>query len=127
MKNVKKDFPIFKNNADIVYLDSSATSQKPQFVLNAVKTYYTSYNANIHRGLYPIAEKATRAVEEARVKIQKFINAPSADEIIFTTGTTEAINLVMYAWGKQHIKKGDVVVTTIMEHHSNFVPWQILS
>ncbi len=126
MKNYKKDFPIFKNN-DLTYLDSGATSQKPQVVLDAVSEYYESYNANIHRGIYKIAEKATKAVDDARKKVATFINAASPDEIIFTKGTTESINLVMYTLGMELIKKQDVIVTTVMEHHSNFVPWQQLA
>ncbi len=124
--NYKKDFPIFKNK-NLVYLDSSATSQKPKVVLDAISDYYENYNANVRRGLYPIAEKATEKVEEVRRKVAKFINAKSEKEIIFVRNTTEAINLVMYAFGKQHVKKGDKIATTILEHHSNFVPWQQLA
>lgn len=127
MYNHKKDFPIFKNNPNLVYLDSAATSQKPQVVIDAISEFYSAYNANIHRGIYQIAEKATAKVEEVRKKVAKFINAKDTSEIIFTKSTTEAINLVMYSWGKEHIQKDDVLMTTILEHHANFVPWQILA
>jgi cysteine desulfurase/selenocysteine lyase len=125
--NYKKDFPIFKNNPNLVYLDSAATSQKPQIVIDAVNEFYTSYNSNIHRGIYPLAEKVSAKVEEVRRKIQSFIAAKESSEIIFTRGTTEALNLVMYCWGQKYIKKGDSIVTTIMDHHANFVPWQQLA
>lgn len=125
--NKRNDFPIFTNNPDLVYLDSAATSQKPQVFLDAVKDFYENYNANIHRGIYPIAEKATHAVEDVRKKVAKFINAKDPHEIIFTNGTTHGINSVMYAWGNEFINKGDVIVTSVAEHHANFVPWQELA
>lgn len=125
--NYKKEFPIFKNNKKLVYLDSAATSQKPQFVIDAVTDFYSNYNSNIHRGLYKIAEIASAKIEEVREKTANFINAKHKDEIIFTKGTTEAINLVMYTWGRNNIHKGDSVVSTIMDHHANFVPWQQLA
>lgn len=125
MNSYKKDFPILKNK-NLIYLDSSATSQKPKAVLDSILEYYQNYNANVRRGLYPIAEKATEKVEEVRRKVAKFINAKYPEEIIFTRNATEAINLVAYAFASQNIKRGDRVVTTIMEHHSNFVPWQQL-
>ena len=125
--NYKKDFPIFTTHPHLVYLDSGATSQKPQAVINAVDEFYKSYNSNIHRGLYAIAEQASAKVEEVREKVCKFINASAKEEITFTKGTTESINLVMSTWGQKNIKKGDVVVTTIMDHHANFVPWQQLA
>lgn len=125
MKSFKKDFPSFKKK-NFVYLDSASTSQKPEIVIDAISNYYRNYNANIKRGLYPIAEKATQKVEEARVKVAKFINAEDPKEIIFVRNTTEAINLVAYSMS-QNIKKGDSIITTIMEHHSNFVPWQQLA
>src|SRR3989344_5167058 len=127
MKNYKKDFPIFTNNKNLIYLDSAATSQKPKSVIDAVNEYYQTYNANIHRGIYPIAEKATRKVEEVRRKVATFINAASFEEIIFVKSGTEALNLPMYAWGEKCIQEGSVIVTTIMEHHSNFVQWQQLA
>lgn len=124
----KKDFPIFQKNPGLVYLDSAATSQKPQVVLDAINEYYTSYNANIKRGIYPIAEKATAKVEEVRENVAKFINAKSSEEIIFVRNATEAINLVAYSLvstsASWRIKRGDTIAATIMEHHSNFVPWQ---
>src|SRR5438270_12050964 len=107
MLNLKSDFPIFENNPELVYLDSASTSQKPQVVLDAVLDFYQNYNANIHRGLYPIAEKATAKVEEVRAKVAKFINAKDPSEIIFTKSATEAINLVVYTWGRENISKGD--------------------
>lgn len=125
--NYKNDFPIFKNNPDLIYLDSAATSQKPQIVLDSITELYSSYNANIHRGLYPIAEKTSAKVEEVREKIRVFINASSNEEIIFTKGTTESINLVASTWGRGNIQKGDKIVVTIMDHHANFVPWQQLA
>ena len=126
MNKYKKDFSIFQKNRSLVYLDSAATSQKPKIVIDAIKNYYENYNANVRRGLYPISEKATEEVEKVRRKVAKFINAKNAKEIIFVRNTTEAINLVANTWGEENIKKGDVIVTTIMEHHSNFVPWQQL-
>lgn len=127
MMQSKKDFPIFKNIPQLVYLDSAATSHKPQSVIDAISAFYATYNANIHRGLYPIAEKATEKVEEVRQKVAKFINAKDPAEIIFTKSTTEGINLVMYGWGKENITANDVIMTTVAEHHANFVPWQILA
>lgn len=125
--NYKEDFPIFKNNPNLIYLDSAATSQKPQVVIDAVNEFYTSYNSNIHRGLYPIAERASIKVEEVREKVRALINASSNDEIIFTRGTTESINLVATSFGQNNITKGDIIVTTIVDHHANFVPWQQLA
>lgn len=124
---IKKDFPIFKNNPDLVYLDSTATSQKPYTVINKLTQYYENYNANIYRGVYDISEKATAEFEESRKVVQTFINAASATEIIFTRGTTESLNLLMYTLGREIVNRGEEVITTIMEHHSNFVPWQQLS
>ncbi len=126
IKQLKKDFPIFKNHPDLVYLDSTATSLKPQSVIDKIVEYYTQYSANIHRGIYAISEKATEEYEETRSVVAKFINAPSPNEIVFTRSTTEAINLICYSLGRQIVGANDEVVTTIMEHHSNFVPWQQL-
>lgn len=123
MKSRKKDFPIFANNPGLVYLDSAATSQKPKQVLDAIVNYYETYNANVRRGLYPLSEKATKELEKVRAKVAKFINASDPSEIIFVRNATEAINLVAYSMA-HNIKKRDTIVTTIMEHHSNFVPWQ---
>jgi len=124
MKNIKKDFPIFKNNKDLIYLDSAATTQKPQVVIGVMMDYFENYNANIHRGLYTISEKASERVSVTRQKVSKFINASAPEEIIFTRSATEAINLVMFSFGRDFIEKGDTVAVTVMDHHSNFVPWQ---
>ena len=127
LSSLRHDFPILRNQKNLVYLDSAATSLKPQVVIDAVNEYNSSYSANVFRGLYPISEKATLAFEEARKKVAKFIGANKTEEIIFTKGTTEAINLVAYAWGRINVERGDEIVTTVMEHHSNFVPWQQLA
>ena len=127
VKDIKKDFPIFQNNPDLVYLDSTATSLKPIQVLNAMNEYYTNYSANVHRGVYKISEIATDKYEKTRELIKDFINAKNEKEIIYTSGTTTAINLVMRSYGEKFIKKDDKIVITIMEHHSNFVPWQQLA
>lgn len=124
---MKSDFPIFKKNKNLVYLDSAATSQKPQSVITAINDFYKNYNSNVHRGLYKLAEKATKEVDEIRKKTAAFINAKSEEEIIFVRNTTEAVNLVAYSWGRENVGKGDVVLATITEHHSNFVPWQALA
>lgn len=126
MRNYKKEFPIFKNS-NLVYLDSAATSQKPQIVLDAINGYYQNYNSNVRRGLYPIAQEATRKVESIRNQVAQFINAKDSSEIIFVRNTTEAINLVMNSWAYSNVGCEDVVCTTVMEHHSNFVPWQQLA
>lgn len=123
---MKKDFPIFQNNPSLVYLDSAATSQKPKMVLDAIQDYYSHYNANVRRGLYSIAEKATRRMEEVRKQVVSFVNAETPGEIIFVRNATEAINLVAYSLS-HNIQEGDRIVTTIMEHHANFVPWQQLA
>ncbi len=126
---LKADFPLLGrevNGKPIVYLDSAATSQKPQSVLDAMDDYYRSINANVHRGAYYIADLATTAMEETRSKVQRFIGAASPREIILTKNATEAINLVAHSWGREYLSEGDVIVTTIMEHHANIVPWHIL-
>jgi cysteine desulfurases, SufS subfamily len=126
---LRADFPILAqeiNGHPLVYLDSASTSQKPNVVIDAVADYYREYNANVHRGIYTIGEKATAAYEAARVKVARFINAPDSHEVIFTRNATEAINLVAYSWGRRNIDRGDVIVLTEMEHHANLVPWQIL-
>ena len=122
---IRKDFPIFETG--IAYLDSANTSQRPKQVTGAMMEYFETYNSNIHRAAYRIAEEATVHYEAAREKIRAFINAASTKEIVYTRGTTEAINLVAYSWGRKHIKSGDLIVLTILEHHSNIVPWQILA
>lgn len=125
MKKFKNDFPIFKSNPGLIYLDSGATSLKPQVVLDAMTSYYSEYSANIKRGIYTISEKATEEYEKARETVAKFIGADT-NEVVFTRNTTESINLVMYSLGTNIVGKGDEVVVSIMEHHSNFVPWQQL-
>ncbi|MBI2546176.1 cysteine desulfurase [Candidatus Woesearchaeota archaeon] len=125
VESIRKDFPILKRRIfgkPLVYLDNSATAQKPQVVIDAMTDYYTNYNANVHRGIHKLSEEATHAYEEAHEKVAKFING-SFEEIIFTKGTTESLNLVAYSLGKA-LKPGDEVVITEMEHHSNIVPWQ---
>ena len=122
---IRKDFPIFETG--IVYLDSANTSQRPRQVLAAMDEYHTKFNANIHRGAYRISEVATERYEATREKAKRYINARSTREIVYTRGTTEGINLVAYGWGRKNIGKGDLIVLTILEHHSNIVPWQILA
>ncbi|GBC98301.1 Cysteine desulfurase SufS [bacterium HR17] len=129
-ESVRKDFPIFRRTVrgkPLIYLDSAATSQKPQCVIDAERAFYERYNANVHRGAYLIAEEATAAYETAREKVAKFINAPGKECIVFTRGTTEAINLVAYAWGWANLRDGDEILLTGMEHHSNIVPWQLIA
>jgi cysteine desulfurase/selenocysteine lyase len=122
---IRKDFPIFETG--IAYLDSANTSQRPRQVTGAMMEYFEKYNSNIHRAAYRIAEEATVRYEATREKVRAFINAASTKEIIYTRGTTEAINLVAYSWGRKNIKHGDLIVLTILDHHSNIVPWQILA
>ena len=128
-REVRRQFPIFRTARarPLLYLDSAATSQKPDAVLAAMDRYYATCNANIHRGIYGIAEEATAAYEDARRRVSRFVNARSPRELIFTRNSTEAINLVAYAWGRSQLKAGDAIVLTEMEHHSNLVPWQILA
>lgn len=131
ISDVRKDFPILyrtvRDGKPLVYLDNASTTQKPVQVIEAISNYYTNHNANIHRAVYALAEEATEAYESARDKIGKFLNIKDRQEIIFVRGTTEAINLVAYSWGRAHVSKNDVIVTTEYEHHSNIVPWQILA
>jgi cysteine desulfurase/selenocysteine lyase len=127
--NIRQQFPVLNRTVKgkpLVYLDNAATSQKPQVVIDALVNYYAGYNANIHRGIHSLAEEATAAFESTRDAVQQFIHAASREEIIFTRGTTESINLVAYTWGRQNIKAGDEIIISTMEHHSNIVPWQIL-
>lgn len=128
--NIRKDFPILQrkthDSVPLVYLDSTATSQKPLAVIEAMNEYYRRSNANIHRGVHTLAEEATAMYEEAREKIAKFINAPSAKQVIYTRNATESINLVAYTWARANLKAGDLVILTEMEHHSNLVPWLML-
>jgi cysteine desulfurase / selenocysteine lyase len=126
---IRQQFPILNREVKgkpLVYFDNAATSQKPQVVIDALVNYYSGYNANIHRGIHTLAEEATLAFENTRDTVQKFINAGSREQIIFTRGATEGINLVAYTWGRQNIKAGDEIIISAMEHHSNIVPWQIL-
>ena len=120
------DPPAGDQRPPLVYLDSASSSQKPQVVIDAIDTYYREYNANVHRGIYTIGEKATAEYEKARAKVARFINAPDAHEVVFTRNATEAINLVAYSWGRKNIARGDAIVLTEMEHHANLVPWQLL-
>ncbi|MEY3868673.1 MAG: hypothetical protein RLZZ338_2564 [Cyanobacteriota bacterium] len=127
---VRADFPILHqkvNNKPLVYLDNAATSQKPIAVINALKDYYEQYNSNVHRGAHTLSDKATTAYENAREKVAKFINAASHQEIVYTRNASEGINLVAYSWGLNNLKAGDEIILTVMEHHSNLVPWQIIS
>lgn len=126
---VRKQFPILSrevNGKPLVYLDNAATSQKPQVVIDSLVNYYSNYNANIHRGIHTLAEEATAAYEATRHTVREFIGAKYLEEIVFTRGTTEGINLVAYTWGRQNVNKGDEIIISAMEHHSNIVPWQIL-
>src|SRR5437762_4283092 len=126
---IRKQFPVLNREVKgkpLVYFDNAATSQKPQSVIDALVNYYSNYNANIHRGIHTLAEEATLAYENTRDTVHQFINAESREQIIFTRGTTEGINLVAYTWGRQNIKAGDEIIISAMEHHSNIVPWQIL-
>lgn len=128
---IKKDFPILQREVHkgipLVYLDSTATAQKPQVVMDVMDEYYALHNGNIHRGVHTLAEEATSLYENARIKIGRFIHANSTREIIYTRNTTESINLVAYTWGRRFLNKGDLIILTEMEHHSNLVPWQILA
>ena len=126
---IRNDFPILNeviNGKQLVYFDNAATTQKPRLVLDALSGYYEHYNANIHRGIHHLAEKATSAFEQSRRRMQKFLNAPLAEEVIFTYGTTDSINLVAQTYGRKFLKEGDEIIISTMEHHSNIVPWQML-
>jgi cysteine desulfurase/selenocysteine lyase len=131
VNEIRGDFPILQRETRpgvrVIYLDSTATSQKPLPVIEAMNDFYRRSNANIHRGVHTLAEEATALYEQAREKIAKFINAPSARQIIYTRNTTESINLVAYTWARANLKAGDLVILTEMEHHSNLVPWHILA
>jgi cysteine desulfurase / selenocysteine lyase len=127
---IRADFPIFEqiiHGKPLAFLDSAVTAQKPRQVLDAVRDFYETSYANVHRGVYTLSERATEAYEGARGKVAGFLNAPSAREIVFTRSATEGINLVAYAWGLWNLRPGDVVLVTEMEHHSNFVPWQFVA
>jgi cysteine desulfurase / selenocysteine lyase len=129
VEKIREDFPILKqtiHGKPLVYLDNAATSQKPKAVIDAITHYYTADNANIHRGVHELSQRSTHAYEGTRTKLKKFLNAPDSHEMIFVRGTTEGINLVACAYGRKHVKEGDEVVISALEHHSNIVPWQML-
>src|SRR5438874_4552367 len=129
-ESVRADFPILHQKVHgqpLIYFDNAATSQKPRMVLDALRSYYERDNANVHRGIHELSNRATAAYEAARARAGRFINARKADEIVFTRGTTESINLVAAAWGPKNLKPGDKILLTEMEHHSNLVPWQMLA
>jgi len=127
---LREDFPILREKAHghpLIYFDNAATSQKPRAVIEALRNFYEHENANVHRGLHTLSSRATEAYERARHRVAGYIGAASAEEIIFTRGTTESINLMAQAWGGRFIREGDVILLTVMEHHSNLVPWQLLA
>lgn len=130
VQRIRKDFPILQRDIrgkKLIYLDSAATSQKPQQVIDAISTHYSTHNANVHRGVHKLTEEATEAYEAARKKVVDFVNAGDSRQIVFVRNATEAINLVAYSWGRKNLKKGDEILLTQMEHHSNLVPWQQLA
>ena len=131
LETIRKDFPVLnrrvRDDKKLVYLDNAATTQKPNQVIDAITDYYQNHNSNIHRAVHALAEESTEAFEVTRDKVAKFLNIQNREEIVFVKGTTEAINLVAYAWGRDNVQKGDVVITTEYEHHSNIVPWQLLT
>ncbi len=127
---IRADFPILEQEVrgkPLIYFDNAASSQKPRAVIEAISHYYERDNANVHRGLHELSSRATDAYEGARAKVAKYLNAASAEEVVFTRGTTEAINLVAQTWGAKFVREGDVILLTEMEHHSNLVPWQMLA
>ncbi len=123
-KDIKKQFPIFTNYPDLVYLDSAATTQKPRDVIEAERFFYENQNANVHRGIYGLAVEATNAYENTRKKVKNFLNAAHDREIIFTSGTTEGVNLVAQSYALDRVNAGDNIIISAMEHHSNLIPWQ---
>lgn len=130
VNKIRSDFPILKRRIGgrpLVYLDNAATSQKPKQVIDAIRRYYAEYNANVHRGLHRLSEEATVAFEQSREKFGRFIGAKTSKELVFVRNTTEALNLVVFSWGRANLKAGDRVLLTEMEHHSNIVPWQMLA
>lgn len=129
VEKIRNDFPILKTKVHgkpLVYLDNAATTQKPLYVIDKTNNYYNKYNANIHRGVHALSQEATEEFESARIIVKNFINALGKNEIIYTRGTTESINLVASSYGKKNIKEGDEIIISTMEHHSNIVPWQML-
>ncbi len=130
IQSLRNDFPTLQqrvNGKPLVYLDNGATTQKPQVVLDAILDFYKNYNSNVHRGAHTLSDKATTAFEEARITVQKFLNAKHAHEIIWTRGTTESINLVAASWGRSQLRAGDRILVSAMEHHANIVPWQLIA
>ncbi len=126
MNTFKSKFPIFDKNPNLVYLDSAATTQRPELVVNAISDFYRYENANIHRGVYDLSNNASKKFEEVRQKAADFLNADRPNTIAFTSGVTESMNIIANCFVKPQLKKGDNIVTTIMEHHANFIPWQML-
>lgn len=129
IEKIRNDFPILHQkvyNHPLIYFDNAASTQKPEAIINAITNYYRRDNCNIHRGVHYLSQQATEAYENTRKAVQAFINAPSSQEIIFTKGTTESINLIAFSFGKKYIKEGDEILISAIEHHSNFVPWQVL-
>src|SRR5215211_3608849 len=129
LEKVRNEFPILQTEVygqPLVYLDNAATTQKPKIVLKAMDDYYKEYNSNVHRGVHYLSQKATDAFEVARRKVQAYINATHEHEVIFTKGTTESINLVASSFGRRFVKRGDSIIISAMEHHSNIVPWQLM-
>ena len=124
-RELRREFPIFANNPDLVFLDSAASAQKPRAVIDGIADYYRTGYANVHRGVYHLSERSTDLFEEAREKTRAFLNAADEREIVYVRNTTEAINLVAYSWGGAFLHKGDEVLITDLEHHSNLVPWQM--
>jgi cysteine desulfurase/selenocysteine lyase len=130
MEQVRADFPILErlvNGKRLAYLDSAATTQKPNQVIDAVSDYYRTHNSNVHRGAHTLAGEATDAYEDARSKVARFIGANSSREVVFTRGTTNGMNLIAYGWGLNRLGPGDRILLTVMEHHANVVPWQIIA
>ena len=130
VRAIRADFPILDqdvNGHPLVYLDNGATTQKPRPVLDAIATYYERDNANVHRGMHELARRATDDYEAARVKVAKFLNAADPSEVVWTRGTTEAINLAAMTWGWSNLEPGDEIMLTVMEHHSNLIPWQLVA
>ena len=128
---IRRDFPILHTSTEdgrpLIYLDNAATSQKPRAVIDAIRRYYENDNANVHRGLYDLSRRATEAYENARTRIARFINAPSAEEVVWVRGATEGLNLVAHSWAGANLKRGDEIVLSVLEHHSNIVPWQLIA
>lgn len=130
VEKIREDFPILHqevNGHPLVYLDNAATTQKPNAVIDAISDYYRGYNSNVHRGAHALSDKATAGFEGARDTLAAFINSPSREQVLWTRGTTEAINLVAFTWGKQNLEAGDRVLVSNLEHHSNIVPWQMVA